>query len=422
MLNTKKTILLGLAVLVIPALWINGTYVQAALTAVKKVMQKGADDNSVQNDIQSLQRGKIFLADGTVLADGLPVYKLLVDAQIGDTDFEYLRKPLEHMVTLDKQAINTRRKYGYIPVSYSITQEQADAINRVISEHYSSRSVAHQPFFVQFSGYKRTYPQKDFLSPYLGHIRKTETSKGLTRPMGVNGIEGYYDETLSSDQNITLSINADKQRALENEVDKLQHDLNKEEVSSVLINLESGYVESIASSDRRDPKLYYSFLRIYHARPSIYARPTLIQDLFPIGDFYKPIHEAMKKAHIKAEDFGLMESSHIDLQYERKPLQQDGVLKINCMQLVRVYSIFYNDGKLKDFKIAKTDKIPEKQVIDKKLADEIKKQLPKLYETTENKKVVLEFDDYQKTASIKIDYIEDGNQRYLKAYFMVDKR
>ena len=81
---------------------------------------------------------------------------------------------------------------------------------------------------------------------------KTEVSKDLTSPIGVTGIEGYYDDVLSTDQNITLSIDVDKQTALQNEVDRMKHGMDKYEVTGILINLKSGYIESIASSNRTD--------------------------------------------------------------------------------------------------------------------------------------------------------------------------
>jgi len=44
-----------------------------------------------------------------------------------------------------------------------------------------------------------------------------------------------------------------------------------------------------------------------------------------------------------------------------------------------------------------------------------------LYKKTESEKVVLQFNSYQQTASIKIDVFEANHQRYLKAYFIVNK-
>jgi cell division protein FtsI/penicillin-binding protein 2 len=50
-------------------------------------------------------------------------------------------------------------------------------------------------------------------------------------------------------EDIVLNIDLNKQIALKNELDTIKKDLEKDEVSSIVLDLDSGYVNLIASSN-----------------------------------------------------------------------------------------------------------------------------------------------------------------------------
>lgn len=373
-----------------------------------------------QNNIKSLERGKISLSDGTVVADGKLLYKMMLYSKISDTDFESLKEDLKDIVKFDKSKFKKDENSKYIVVNFALTAEQVLKVNNIVSKYklYEDNEIFYKPIITQLSGYERFYPKDDFLSPFLGYTIKSEMPNNLTKTYGVDGIDGYYNKHLASNVNITLNLDYNKQIALQKEVDKLKRDLDKYEVSSIVLNLTSGYVDSIASSNRVNP----NNITLENSDHLKHLNPSIIKNLFNIDLFCEPILQAMNKANLKEEDFGLLSKSKLDLKYERPSFKKDNVLKINFMQLIKAYSVFYNDGIMKDFVIVKENQISQKQIIDKNLANEIKNQLDNFYKSIENKKVVLEFEDYKQTASIKIDYFEENNQKYLKAYFFVDKK
>lgn len=373
-----------------------------------------------QNNIKSLERGKNSLSDGTIVADGKLLYKMMLYSKIGDADFESLKEDLKDIVKLDKRKIKKDETQKYTVVNFALTAEQVSKVNNIVSKYklYEDNEIFYKPIITQLSGYERVYPKDDFLSPFLGYTVKSEMPNNLTKTYGVDGIDGYYNKYLASNGNITLNLDYNKQIALQKEVDKLKSDLDKYEVSSIVLNLTSGYVDSIASSNRVNP----NNITLENSDHLKHLSPSIIKNLFNINLFYEPILQAMNKSNLKEEDFGLLSKSKLDLKHERPSFKKDNVLKVNFMQLIKAYSIFYNDGIMKDFVIVKEKQISQKQIIDKNLADEIKNQLENFYKSIENKKVVLEFEDYKQTASIKIDYFEENNQRYLKTYFIVDKQ
>lgn len=381
---------------------------------LNKLLENNKEKQESKKQIES--RGTISLKDGTLLANNQVLYKLMIFKDISAKDLASLQKELD-FINIDIQKLLKDTDDKYIAISYNISQEQARKINSIVSKYpnYKKDDKYYKPMIVQFSGFKRIYTKDDFLSPFIGHTKKSQTSNNITIAEGVEGIEGYSDKELFS-KDIVLNIDLNKQIALQNEVDTLKKDLDKDEISSIVLDLDSGYVNSIASSNRLNPN------KNVDSKYFSYLNPNMIQYLFDIDFLAKPINEAMQKANLKQDDFGLLSKSNIDINFERNSFIKDGILKVNFMQVIKAYSTFYNNGIIKDFKIANQQTISQKQIIDKTLANEIKDSLEEFYKTIEDKKIILEFKEHKKTASIKIKHIEEDNKRYLKAYFIVDKQ
>jgi cell division protein FtsI/penicillin-binding protein 2 len=368
-----------------------------------------------KNSKFTIPKWNIYLKDGTILTNTQDFYKLMVFKDISAKDLASLQKELD-FINIDIQKLLRDTNDKYITLSYTLNLEEAKRVYSIVSKYpnYKKDGKYYKPMIAQLSGFKRIYTKDDFLSPFIGDAKKVEDENNITRIKGVEGIEGYYDKELFA-KRIVLNIDLNKQIALQNEVDTLKKDLDKDEVSSIVLDLDSGYVNSIASSNRLNPN------KNVDSKYSSYLNPNMIQYLFDIDFLAKPINEAMQKANVKQDDFGLLSKSNIDINFERNSFIKDGILKVNFMQVIKAYSTFYNNGIIKDFKIANQQTITQKQIIDKTLANEIKNSLEEFYKRIEDKKIILEFKEHKKTASIKIKYIEEDNKRYLKAYFIVDK-
>lgn len=390
--------------------------------------------NKKETEKINIKRGLIKLNDGTILAHNEPVYKLLISRNVKSKDFYSFAHELEKNDILNLNEDKLKMKVRYIPFSYSLTKQQAKLINSIAEKYkaYNKQGdLYYKPFFTQYSGYKRIYPKGDFLTPFIGHTLKKEVDSITTRK-GWEGLESYYEELLSSNKDVILNINPNSQISLQNEVDKMKSNLAVHEVSAITLNLNSGYVDSIASSNRLDLN------KQVKKDNYLYLNPSIVQYLFDINLFYQPFEIVVKKNMINKDTFlnslnnldylGFLSLSKLDIEHERKTHTElkdfiNGRFKINFMQLVKAYSVFYNEGLIKDFKIAQQNSpISKKQIIDKDLARKIKSTLPNYFKSIEDKKVALEFEDYIKMAKIKFEYFEKNSEKFLKAYFIVEKR
>jgi cell division protein FtsI/penicillin-binding protein 2 len=369
-------------------------------------------------------RGSIKLKDGTVLNYYEPIYKLIINIIIPDKEFMLLKEDLKEFANLDIRKLKRARskRLLYIPFSYSIKKDQLEKIKEIISKY--KRLSMNKYIYTELSGYKIIYPKNDFLTPALGHTQKREI-EDITIRIGHSGLEKYYRKELSSSKDIILNIDLENQEALEKELDIIKKDLDASDVFAVSLNLDSGYVNSIASSNRVN-------LNNITRDNYVNLKPSIIQYIFDMDYLYKPF-EIVEHKNILSKDrflnklnnltnLGFFSKSNIDISNEITSSLLENSIKVNFMQLVKAYSIFYNDGVMKDFKIAQQNSISQKQVISKELANEIKELLEEFYTAKKDNKLTLEFEDHDKTATIKFKHFEENDIRYLKAYFIVDKR
>jgi cell division protein FtsI/penicillin-binding protein 2 len=367
--------------------------------------------------------GSIKLKNGTVLAHNKISYKLIVKNSISNEDFISLKENLNGIGNLTYKKFETAKKRfdkKEVVLSYILSKEDIEKINKIVSKY--ENVIKNKTLYTQVSGYIRVYPRADFLSPFIGRIFKTDSSRS-----GRNGLEKYYNKQLENNKDIILNMNLDNLVNLEKEVDKLKEDLNAYEVSSIVLDLDSGYVDSIASSNRYNPMSIRA-----DDIPSL--TPSINTFIFNVDFLFEPFKTVLSKNIANKNELveqlvylkDLFDDLDKKLTYERLIASKTGDLvkgkfKLNFMQLVKAYSIFYNEGILKDFKLTNQETISQKQVISKELANKIKNTLVELYKSIENKKVVLEFKDHKKIASVKFKYFEENDKRYLKTYFIIEK-
>ena len=245
-------------------------------------------------------------------------------------------------------------------------------------------------------------------------------NKNFTYLRGVKGIEDFYDSNLTSQNNkpkdIHLNINFDLQKELEEEVFLKKVDIDADEVISIVINPKTFNIKAFASSNRFNPKSIYkedfSSLNV-----------SAVETLFDIGHYITPIENAIKKEkYLTLEEgykkFGFYEKSGIDLNYEK--ISKD-TLQVNLVQLLKMYAVFYSDGKIATTSIAKEDTQKLfKQVISKENALKTKSTLIDFFKTMSSDAVIM--NDSNTSAYVHIREIEFGSQNYLQIFLTVNPK
>jgi cell division protein FtsI/penicillin-binding protein 2 len=382
-------------------------------------------------------RASIYNGNRILISYSEPIYKVLIHNNLDSRKFSFVFSDVYSIIGTDKISsikrisnLGRNANFEYLPISFNVTKEEAEKLSIVASKYKNipiknkeGKRIYKKVIDIKLSGYNRIYPLDDFFSPFIGHTRKSEDSESKTFRMGVEGIEGYYEKKLSSkssnQSNLNLNIDYTKQIVLQLDVDMLKRELKADEVSAIYLNLDTGEVKALATSDRFDmnsvSKNNYKKLN-----------PSVTTLLFNPEDFLFPIEEALTLENntnmlMGLSKFGLLRKSGIDLAFEQKPIIDDS-LKINFMQLFKAYTVFYNEGILSDIKIAKNTKSSNKNILDPVIANTIRDELKDKYKYLENKELTLDFGTYKKKANIEFRHFYDGFNKHLYGYFIINKK
>ena len=381
-------------------------------------------------------RASIYYDNRMLISYSEPIYKVLIYNSLEISKLfsvlddvnkiigSYKRSPIRENFNL-RQNPNLE----YLPISFNVTKEEAEKLSMVASKYKNipiknkdGEKIYKKVIDIQLSGYNRIYPLKDFFSPFIGHTKKLEDSESKTFRMGLEGVEGYYEKKLSSKSSnqskLNLNINYTKQIVLQLEVDMLKKELKADEVSAIYLNLDTGEVKALATSNRFDMN---SVTKNNYKK----LNSSVTTLLFNPEDFLFPIEEALRLENntnmlMGLSKFGLLRKSGIDLAFEQKPIVDDS-LKINFMQLFKAYTAFYNEGVLRDIKIAKNTKNVSKNILDPSIANTIRDEFDNKYKYLENKELTLDFGTYTKKANIEFRHFYDGFNKHLYGYFIINK-
>jgi cell division protein FtsI/penicillin-binding protein 2 len=402
---------------------------------VDKVFSKKPIKIYIPEEIKNV-RASIYNGNRILISYSEPIYKVLIYNSLETSklssvfdDVNKIIRSYKKSPIIENSNLRQNPNFEYLPISFNVTKEEAEKLSIVASKYKNipiknkeGKRIYKKVIDIQLSGYNRIYPLDDFFSPFIGHTRKSEDSESKTFRMGVEGIEGYYEKKLSSkssnQSNLNLNIDYTKQIVLQLDVDMLKRELKADEVSAIYLNLDTGEVKALATSNRFDmnsvSKNNYKKLN-----------PSVTTLLFNPEDFLFPIEEALVLENntnmlMGLSKFGLLKKSGIDLAFEQKPIIDDS-LKINFMQLFKAYTVFYNEGALRDIKIAKNTKSSNKNILDPVIANTIRDELEDKYKYLENKELILDFGTYKKKANIEFRHFYDGFNNHLYGYFIIKK-
>ncbi len=238
-------------------------------------------------------RGAIVSQEGFKLAFSQKLYKAMVNTRNIDPDKKELFVKLFAIYSgIDTQTIRRRlAKKGNVVLSYAIDANRAKYLKDLarklrllkvfVPYKTPSGQIIKYGLSVTESGETRIFAYRDILTPVLGYMRKKEED-GFTRPVGVKGLEKFYEESLRPIQNglvrgqrdigntiildgdsfvrpaidgmsVRLNIPVGLQKALETLLDKAKREHDAKEITAVVMEAETGHILALATSNRYDP-------------------------------------------------------------------------------------------------------------------------------------------------------------------------
>lgn len=271
---------------------------------------------------ETAQRGSIYSSDGFNLSSSNKLYKVsVIKKSIHPDKMDLFIKLFSIYSDIDEiEVTNKLKRNGHIILSYSITPKYALNLKQLnqqlikygIFREYedNGRVMPKSGLNIEMSGESRDYLYKDILEPIIGYTNKLE-SNGLTKPMGVKGLEKFYNSTLESKQNgiyngnrdigfnlilsknatlkrkvdgesIVLTIPLKLQKKIENIIDEFAPKLDAKEISIGIMDSNTGKILALASSNRFDPK---------HIKENDYSKlnPSFVEFSYEPGSVMKPI-------------------------------------------------------------------------------------------------------------------------------------
>jgi cell division protein FtsI (penicillin-binding protein 3) len=239
-------------------------------------------------------RGDIISYDGFHVASTKKLYKAVVNTKNIDPQKKELFIQLFSIYSgMSPKQIETKlnKRRGSVVLSYAIAPKEAQYLKSLAYEllrlhvfvEYVTKGGRHilQGLSILESGEKRVYAYDKLLTPVIGYPRKTEDN-GYTRVRGIKGIEKYYDDELSPQQDsksfaprdvnsymimnkqyskkeavsgmdVKITIPVTLQLRIEKILSKYRKELKAKEIMSVIMDSRTGRIYSIASSNRFYP-------------------------------------------------------------------------------------------------------------------------------------------------------------------------
>lgn len=240
-------------------------------------------------------RGNIISSDNFKVSSSKKLYKAVINTKNIDPDKLDLFVNLYSLYSGDdKQRVKKRilSRKGSLVLSYKINPKSAKHLKSLARKlfrlgvfrtyHDPKTGIAflHGLSIVQ-SGERRVFPVSTTLTPVIGYVKKIEKD-GITKVMGVKGLERYYEDKLLSIQDTmvvgsrdisnTVILNRDSvssrrvngldihttislklQKMIEDVLDDYKKNLDAKEIIVSVMHAKSGALLSLATSNRYNP-------------------------------------------------------------------------------------------------------------------------------------------------------------------------
>lgn len=213
------------------------------------------------------KRGAILDRNGTVLADSIHVYNLILDPLKMRLKEEYLKPTLEALQQCFdveeeevRKILEEKPKSQYVVFRKSLESEKVEKFQALADEDKNIQGVWFE------DNYKRVYPYKSLACDVIGFA-----SAGMS-----TGIESYYDEQLTgedgreygyfdSDLNlervvkeatnghtIVSTLDANIQQIVEKQVAKFNKDIGSANTAVLVMNPKNGEIIAMTSGEQYD--------------------------------------------------------------------------------------------------------------------------------------------------------------------------
>jgi len=213
------------------------------------------------------KRGSILDRNGTVLAESIRVYNIIIDCNKMLTKEEYVEPTIKAMVDCfdaDEQEIRDilrdKPNSQYVIYAKSVAAEKVDLFKTMEDENEDIQGVWFE------SDYKRVYPYNTLACDTIGFaLPGTSTgmesfyNKELT---GVNGREyGYFDSDLKLDRTvkdaedgntIVSTIDANIQQIVEKHIAKFNKETGSKNTAVLVMNPKNGEIYAMSSEKDYD--------------------------------------------------------------------------------------------------------------------------------------------------------------------------
>ncbi|WP_457595820.1 peptidoglycan D,D-transpeptidase FtsI family protein [Hydrogenimonas sp.] len=341
-------------------------------SVTKTALQERHIPRLVISETNRALRGDIVSQDGFKLAFSQKLYKAMVNTHNIDPDKKELFINLFSIYSgiPEKEVARRLRKRGNVVLSYAIDANRAKYLKelarklrllKVFVPYQDPRTgrLIKYGLSVTESGESRIFPYRGILTPVLGYMKKTE-EEGFTRPVGVKGLEKYYQEELRPLQNglvkgerdigntiildggsfvrpaidgmsLKLNIPVGFQKALEALLDRAKEEHEAKEVVVTVMEAETGHILALATSNRFDPA---------HIRRKDYPslNVTAAEYTYEPGSVMKPITFALLLKHHKVNPMEIVRTYNGRFKLGRKIITDEHKEAWMSAENVIVYS------------------------------------------------------------------------------------
>ncbi len=297
--------------------------------------------NLKTSDKNTAVRGDILSADGYTIATSKKLYTARVDVRSIDKKKIDLFANLYAIYANDKphrikHLIQNNKKN--VILSHEINAKIAKHLKELSRKLYRMRvfksyinpktqTAITKGIDILENGEKRIYPNKDMLSPFVGHVTREYKGKKINLK-GLKGIEYSYNDKLVPIQDglivghkdignniilnrdskkkerldgfsVVLSVSVKLQKAVEKILDEYKTKLNAKEIVAAVIKSDTGEFLTLASSNRFDPN---------HIRKKDYKllNPSITEYSYEPGSVIKPITLAILLREDKVDPYELV--------------------------------------------------------------------------------------------------------------------
>ena len=425
-------------------------------------------EESLESDVDYFGT-KIISANDKVLATYEPIYTIMLDSKyikLCETEnqcaiVDLVQSILPH--TYSKRYLfqkSHNNKYTFLAQNVDKKTAMDLAWLNSVVKPYTDGEMPLKPILVMYDGVKRVYPYGELLEPVMGFTKEVIIG-GTKRRKGMIGLEALalnddilkefaycrsrgIETFLGCNDTLQTTIDLEDQKNLQKNVDEYKAQYDAKEVMGIEIDLYTGEIIALASSQRYDPnhitkedipKFSTHFNKyLFRSKTLMYPFIASVESLEgkKIDKLSAlTILKYLKKFHLFEPSSELPNERQMNIE---KFLQDKNFsvedIKLNFLQMIKLYSMFFKTG-LESYKpqkmegiitpkILKNTKRELIPILDGKKTEQIYWDMYYKFKDPAARNVLLEFKDKNVSGTLIFWPVYDS-QRIMLAYLVVRK-